>query len=137
MICIHVFLPFSALLKAEKYIWSQIDESTGLWPNREAAIAILGILAERTGINGLSGYGKENETELIKRNLAQVHLNFFLEMKRNNFELSSLSDTALSHTISVMRQVHKLNNLNIYRYCIYHGTLGVESTSTSRRVHMV
>ena len=74
---------------AEEYIWKQLDPLEGKWPHKEAAIAIMGVAADRARVDGgLYNYDTFlNETEVIYNNLDRVHLDFFIEMKRVDFDL--------------------------------------------------
>merc|ERR1719245_43078 len=87
--------------KAENYIWNVRDE-LGRWPIREAASAILGLAGNRASINGLESFSNINETNIIRENLDRVHLNFFLELVREDNDLEDVGDNVLSQVVSVL-----------------------------------
>lgn len=102
---------------AEEYIWKQVDIREGKWPHKEAAIAIMGVAADRARVDGgLYNYDKFNETEIIYNNLDRVHLDFFIEMKRADFDLKQIEDTVLANTVAVLRFTCSKDPLEYFGY---------------------
>jgi len=103
---------------AEEYIWKQLDPREGKWPHKEAAIAIMGVAADRARVDGgLYNYDTFlNETEIIYNNLDRVHLDFFIEMKRVDFDLEKIEDTVLANTVAVLRFTCSKDPLDYFGY---------------------
>ena len=57
----------------------------------------------RASINGLESFSNINETNIIRANLDRVHLNFFMELVREDNDLEDIGDNVLSQVVSVLR----------------------------------
>ena len=86
-----------------------------------SAIAIMGVAADRARVDGgLYNYDTFlNETEIIYNNLDRVHLDFFIEMKRVDFDLEKIEDTVLANTVAVLRFTCSKDPLDYFGYGVY------------------
>ena len=82
----------------------------------------MGVAADRARVNGgLYNYDKFNETEIIYNNLDRVHLDFFIEMKRADFDLKQIEDTVLANTVAVLRFTCSKDPLEYFGYDLIEG----------------
>ena len=90
-----------------------------------SAIAIMGVAADRARVDGgLYNYDTFlNETEIIYSNLDRVHLDFFIEMKRVDFDLEKIEDTVLANTVAVLRFTCSKDPLDYFGYGMYISSL--------------
>jgi len=108
---------YEARKLAEEYIWKQVDPQEEKWPHKEAAIAIMGVAADRASVDGgLYNFHNFNETAIIYNNLDRVHLDFFIEMKRADFDLKKIEDTVLANTVAVLRFTCGKDPLDYFGY---------------------
>ena len=80
----------------------------------------MGVAADRASVDGgLYNFHNFNETAIIYNNLDRVHLDFFIEMKRVDFDLEKIEDTVLANTVAVLRFTCSKDPLDYFGYGMY------------------
>ena len=108
----------AAIAKAEKFLWNEQDQATGLWPSTEAAPAIISLAASRQGVDG-GRFTKDpsaNDVVSLMRNVKMVHLEFLKELAEAGNDITQVEDRVLTELLGVIRLTCSDDPRNFYGY---------------------